>query len=466
MSRLSNKRGAMLIKTNILRRALFLLIPILVGIGIFFFLIKTKQGPPQKQKGDTQRKVRIIEVTPMDVTPKTHGYGTVQPTKVWQAVAEVSGKIKYINPALTKGQSISKGTLLVEFDPTEYKLSVSEAKANIKSIDAQIKQLKDKEQSNKELLKLEQDTLEIKQKELGRQKKLVKDDISSTSDYEQTETDYIGQKYKVQALENTLVSLESEFLLLRAQKEQAEIKLESALLQLAYTRIKAPFNGIISAVNVERSQFVQKGQTIAEADSIDSVEIEAQISNGLYVFRTNQNQDMADRLFKKGQPLGEALGISAIIKPTTGRHQTSWEGKVMRFNASIDTKTRTPGIIIQVDNPFLISGKELKRPLIKGMYCEVELIGQPFKNRLVIPRTAIHENNRVYIVNSENKLMFKTVNIGFSQDSFSLIRSGLDPGDKVIITDIVPAVEGMTVFPVIDERVTQQLKTDVAGGVK
>jgi len=415
---------------------------------------------------NNKRKVRVIELVKTNVVPKTQGFGTVKPTKVWQAIAQSSGKAVFISPLLEKGQRVKKDTLLVEIDPTEYKLSVAEAKANLKSIDAQKKQLANKETSNNELLKLEQATLELKQKELNRQKSLLSTDISSKSVYEQTETTFISQKYRVQAIQNTLNSLASEYELLGAQEEQAQIKLESALLQLGYTKIKAPFDCLISKVNIENAQFVQKGQTVAEADNMDSVEIEAQLVNGLYIFRPDENTVSREKILAENTQLGEFFGITAVVKSTSGKMKSEWAGKVMHFNAEIDTKTRTPGIIIQIDDPFSLNSVRPRRPLIKGMYCEIELFGRPFKDQIIIPSTALHQNDIVYVVDDNDKLRFKKVNPGFSQDDFTLIRSGLEIGNKVVITDIVPAVEGMEILPVIDSEISEKLIADAAGDLK
>ncbi|MBU2515482.1 efflux RND transporter periplasmic adaptor subunit [bacterium] len=453
-------------KSNRIRRLIFLILPILIGVLIFFFFVKTKPEPPKKERVTNTRKVRVIKIEPMGVIPKTHGYGLIQPTNVWQAVAEVSGKIININPLLKKGQRVEKDTVLIDIDPTEYRLSVLEAEANLRSIEAQAKQLNDKELSTKELHKLELQTLKLKQKELTRQSKLVEDKFSSKSDYELAETNYIAQKYKVQSLQNTLNSLASDYELLKAQSEQAKIKLQSALLQLEYTKIKVPFTGLISTVNVERAQFIQKGQTVAEVENIDSVEIEAQVSNGLYVFRPGESEETRDIILLENTPIGEAFGIQALVKPMTGKERAVWQGKVMRFNASIDTKTRTPGIIIQVDDPFSVEADVLRRPLIKGMYCEIELFGRPFKDQIVVPRTAVHENNMVYVVDINNQLQFRTIEISFSQDSFTVIHSGLSRDDKVVITDVVPAVQGMSVDPVIDQAITQKIRTEANRGIK
>ncbi len=453
-------------KRKKLQRILFLTVPVVFGILIFMVLLKVKPNPPHKEQIDNKRKVRIIEAEKTDVIPIALGYGTARPTNVWQAVAEVSGKAIYVSPSLKKGSRISKGTLLVEIDPTEYKLTVAEAKTNLQSIDAQVKQSIDKEISNKELLKLELNTLDLKQKELDRQKKLLGNNIASKSDFEQAEAAFLAQKYKVQTIQNTLNSLGSERELLKAQEEQAKLSQQSANLQLQYTKIRAPFDSIVSNVNVEKLQFVQKGQNIAEAEGVDSIEIEAQLANGLYVFRPEANEEARSRLIEGNGSVGDALGITAIVRFNFGKISSEWKGNVMRFNAQIDTKTRTPGVIVQVDDPFGLKLETPKRPLIKGMYCEVEFYGRPFKNIIIIPRTALHNKNTVYVADENNRLRIRRVKTGFTQDSFTMIREGLEPGEKIIVTDVIPAVEGMSVIPILDIELASKIKSDAMGGRK
>ena len=447
-----------------LQRFLLFIIPIMIGIAILFFLVKNRSDPPRKQNRSNERTVRVIELAPVDVIPKTVGFGTARPVKVWQAIAEVSGKAIYVNPLLKKGQRIKKDTLLVEIDPTEYKLSVANAETRLRSIKAQVKQLRDKETSNQALLELELSALELKKKELERQKKLLTTDITTRSVYEQAEATYIAQQYKVQSLKNTLNSLESEYELLEAEAEQARINKQSAQLQLKYTKIHAPFDSVISSVNVEQSQFVQKGQTVAEADSVDAVEIEAQISGGLNVFRPQLGTDIREKLIEANSRVGEVFGLSAVVRTTTGRIDFEYPARVMRFNVEIDRQTRTPGVIVQVDDPFSMQADHPKRPLIKGMYCEVELRGQPFKNSLIIPRTALHKGDTVYLVDENNQLRFRIVKPGFAQDGFIMIRSGLKTGDRLVITDVIPAVEGMKLSTMIDSEVMRQMILKATGG--
>ncbi len=452
-------------QTRILRIVL-LVIPVIIGAAVFFVLMKTRKGPSEKETIDPARKVRIIQMKETSVRPRTTAYGIVRPTQVWKAIAQVSGEVIYTGPLFKKGQRVKAGTLLVKIDPIEYKISVAEAEANIQAYIARMSQLKDRESNNNKLLKLETLSYKISKNELNRQKKLYRDKIASKSAYDQAEKGYYAQKYKIQILQNAINSLNSETRLLAAQKKQAELKLEFANLKLSYTKIEAPFDCVIASTRIEKSQFVQKGQTMAEADNLDSVEIEAQIPNGLQLFGIRRNLRKDINKLQENQTLSEVFGITATVYSTQEKSSVKYPAKAQRFNAVIDTKTRTPGIIIQVDDPYQIQASRPRPPLIKGMYCEIELVGQPMKNQLIIPRSAIHDRAMVYLADENNTLRMEKVTLGFSQGNFSVIREGLKVGDRVVITDLIPAVSGMTLNPIMDTKTMKRLTAEALGGIK
>ncbi len=447
-------------------RIVLLVVPILIGALVFLGLMQTRKGPSEKETFNPARKVRVIQMKETSVRPRTTAYGTARPTRVWQAIARVSGEVIYTSPLFKKGQRVRAGTLLVEIDPIEYKISVAEAEANIQGYIARMSQLKDRESSNYKLLKLETFSLKISKNELNRQKKLYRDKIASKSAYDQAEKSYYAQKYKMQTLQNAINSLNSEYKLLAAQKKQAELKLESAKLKLVYTKIKAPFDCVIASTKIEKSQYVQMGYKVAEANNLDSVEIEAQISNGLHLFGLRQNLRKDINKLQKNQTLSEVFGITATVRSTREKRIAEYPAKAQRFNAVVDTKTRTPGIIIQVEDPYQINASRQRPALIKGMYCEIELLGQPIKNLLILPRSAIHDNDTVYLADKNNTLRMKKVSLSFSQGDFTVIREGLKVGDRVVITDLIPAVSGMRLNPVIDTKTVERLTAEASGGIK
>ena len=84
----------------------------------------------------------------------------------------------------------------------------------------------------------------------------------------------------------------------------------------------------------------------------------------------------------------------------------------------------------------------IRPPLSKGMFVEVSIAGRVQPGRIVVPRNAIR-NDQAYVLNQDNRLDIRRVERLFDQGDYSVIGGGLEPGEKLILTDIVPAVEDM-----------------------
>lgn len=103
--------------------------------------------------------------------------------------------------------------------------------------------------------------------------------------------------------------------------------------------------------------------------------------------------------------------------------------------------------MVAVDKPYdgIIPGK--RPPLLKGMYVSVEFLA-PAKDQLVVPRKAIHQG-RVYVATPENTLSIRPVKISFSNGNQAVIESGLKKGEQIILTDVIPVIEGLPVKPIL-----------------
>lgn len=134
-----------------------------------------------------------------------------------------------------------------------------------------------------------------------------------------------------------------------------------------------------------------------------------------------------------------------------------WEAKLLRISESIDPVRDTLGLVVAVDKPYagVIPGK--RPPLLKGMYVSVEFLA-PAQDQLVIPRKAIHQG-RVYVATAENTLSIRPVKISFSHGNQAVIESGLEEGEQIILTDVIPVIEGLPVKLISANRDEQPVAT-------
>lgn len=449
---------------GILFKFLMIIVPVAIGLGAFLIMSNSKKPPKYKEVILDMPVVRVMNIKPMEVVPRVLGYGTAEPIRTWKATAQVSGKIIYTHRQLQKGSMIKKGAELLKIDPTEYRINITKIKANIQNFQMQIKQKSVEKKNYLKLLNLQKTELKIIQKEVNRQKTLYEKKVISKTVYETHLQGIISQEVQVQNIQNALNLVPIQIDLLKIQLEQAKSDLESAKIKLDYTTISAPFDMQIAFVNNKLSEFVLTGQIILEANDISETEIEAQFIQQAMkpIFLSIQNN--TNKLTPETISMGKALGIKALVRLSGSVvGNIEWPASFNRRSDTLDAETRTIGLIVSVKNNFGPNNSRRGRLLLKGAYCEVELRGRVQKKAIVIPRSAIHPGNTVLLMDSEQKLKKQKVEILYAISDFAVVKKGLKSGDTLILSDLIPAVNGIKVKPIFDKALFDRLVMDAKG---
>ena len=438
-----------------------ILIPILAGVAALFFLKQNKMEPLQAVSKEQPRLVRIIKAFSTTVVPQAKGHGTVRPSKTWEAVAQVNGKILEKHPSLKKGAILEAGSLLLRIDPTDYQLAIAQTEADIEATKAQLEELSAKEANIRLSLGIEEQALELTKKELERKRRLGKDGSISRSDLESQERLLLTQKQAVQAQRNALNLMPSQRALLRAQLARQGAALRTARIDLADTEIRLPFAGRIAAGSVEQDQYVREGESLTLVDDLQLAEVEIPIP--IEQIRTVLHADgPVDILNTPLQALHQRLGLSAQVDLQEGGVTASWPARFARLSDTLDPKTRTVGVIVEVDKPYAGVQPGVRPPLVKGLFVEFTLSGKALTNRLVLPRSALH-GDQIYIANPDSRLEIRPVKVELLQPEFVVIASGLAPGEPVIISDLIPAIEGMLLATQEDPQALERLQQQTRG---
>ncbi len=441
---------------------LVFVIPIVAALLIAATLAKSAKGPEKKDVQELARTARVITTQAVKVIPRVIGYGYVEPGQVWQAVAEVSGKVVETHPALEKGSYIRKGEMLMKIDPARYDLAIARQEASLESIKAQLAELDVNEKNLKASLEIEEKNLALAKAELDRQAELLKKKMVSSSVYEKQEQAYYAQLSKVQNLKNSLNLVPANRKTLNANLKVNQIALQDARLDRENTTITAPFDCRLTTVNVEIAQYVQRGQVVIGADGIEAAEIRAQIPTGKMRSLAQSWGNTFSLAEFDSANFAESFPLDAEVRYTVGEFSTQWEARVVGLDASMDPQARTLGIIVVVDHPYGQVEVGIRPPLVRNMFCEVELTGNPLSETMIIPRSALHDGE-VYVVNSQNRLEKKPVVIAFSQTDFHVIEEGLNSGEMLVVSDLIPAIEGMLLNPVADDDLAAALIAQATG---
>ena len=444
-----------------------IIIPLLIGVAAVVFLKKTKTTPEQNEIQEVAKLVRVISVPSVTVVPKAIGHGTVKPSTTWEAVAEVKGKILEKHPRLEKGSILEYGTQLFQIDPTDYQLAIAQTQADIQAIEAQLQELTVKATNTRAALKIEEAALALNEKELERKKQLIGKGGVSRSDLESQEQALLSQKQKLQSQKNTLNLLPSQQALLEAQLASQQARLASAQRDLEQTRVVMPFTGRIAEVHVEQNQYIREGEILAVADGLALAEVEAQIPIEQMSHLIRSNHEVNLMAMTAGDPM-PSLGLSAVVRLKEGSLNAQWEGRFARISDTLDPKTRTIGVIIEVDEPYAKVQPGVRPPLFKGLFVQLDLYGRARPDSLVIPRLALHDGvsrncevstdagcptvAKVYLVNSDSRLELREVAVGMIQPEFVVVRNGLKAGERLVVSDLIPAIRGMLLKPTEDEQ--------------
>jgi RND family efflux transporter MFP subunit len=375
-----------------------LIIPVFI-LGIFLFLAATLMATAPVLEPSSVEKlattVRVVEIQPKSVQLKVNSQGSVMPSTESQLIPEVSGKVSWMSPNLVAGGYFDDQEILIRVDDTDYKTKLDRAQANLTRAEA--------EQQHNEF-------------EYRRMQSLVKRNLVSRSQ-----------------LENSLRA----YRVAEASLQDATANFNQAEQDLARTQIRAPFAGLVRSENVDIGQFVSRGSPIATIYAGNQAEVRLPIADRQLAF-LNIPVSIRGEIPQEFQP---EVTLTAQYAGQT----LEWKGNIVRSEAEIDVSSRMVQLVARVEsasNPV---------PLSIGLFVSAEIQGLAAKNVVVLPREALRNDNQVLVVDDENRLRFRKIEtLRLYQDDL-LVQAGLEAGERVCISPLQTAIEGMVVNPVINE---------------
>ncbi len=444
-------------------KRLLIIVPVVCGIALFAYMKNSRQRPVRLENRERVQTVRTMVLQPGIVVPQSVGYGYVTPEKTWEGIAEVSGKIVHMNKNLKKGFFFKKGELLVRIDTAVYGLAEKRGEADLMNVDAQLRELDQSRKNTQRLLAVEKKSLTISAQELKRMRDLFDKGVVSKSNVEKEERTFLAQQTVVNNLQNSLDLIPAKRKALLAQKESGESTVRQQRLDVEKTEVYAPFNCRLSAVHIEMDQYAPAGTVLVAAEGIDRAEVPVQLTPVDFMTLMPRKQVSPVQALPDMETIRRAIGITAKVRlPIDEQQRFQWEGWFSRTSESLDVKTGTITVYVTVENPYdkVIPG--VRPPLVTNMYAAVALQGRPLENRFAIPRSAVHEG-RIYLCNKEARLEIRAVAVEFSMGDLAILDQGVEPGETLVLSDLVPAISGMKLKPVSDDETAEQVQAQAAG---
>jgi len=427
------------------------------AVALFRMMVRNRPQVAERPVVEPSYNVDVFEVQAISFQEMLSAFGTAQADREVVLAAQVTGEIVELGPQVRVGRAVSAGEiekspegqsqridpdLLARIDARDYQARVEQAESTIASSRTEIQQLEQQRENLQRQLELGQQDLASQKEDYQRIKSLRERGAGSASDLTRSLLEMRRYEDAIIQLENQLTLIPHQIASAEQRMASAETERQRARNDVQRTSVTAPFSGIIGDVMVEQGQYVRAGEPLLRL--VDPERIEIPVALGMEDYLTLR------KTMKDGEyPLARlAENESASAR---------WTGRVVRVAPDADPASRTIEVFIEVLN------SEQPQPLLPGTFVFGWISGPRFADAMVIPRAAISDN-RVYVVNAENRAEPRTIRVGRRLRSLVLIDEGLEPGDRVILTNLDIVRRDTLVVPqetitVDDELARQRVAT-------
>ncbi len=337
------------------------------------------------------RHVEVIRAKKSDAQVAFSSYGTVQADREVTLQAEVSGRIVDQSAQFVPGGIVKKGEMLIRIDRRDYLNAVEQEKAAV------------------ERARFE---LEV---EKGRQ-------VVARREWEELST-----SLSMKNISEELALRKPHLREKEASLAAAQSRLAKARIDLSRTEIVSPMDAVVVTETLEIGDYVTPLTEIATLAATD-------------VFRVQTSVPMNRLSWIKLPKNGEG-GSLVVVSQDLGNQKVKREAKILRLLGNLEESGRMARVLVEVKDPLGLEKQQV--PLLIGAYVRVDFAGPLLKGVYTLPRSALKEEDKVLIMNENNRLEIRKVNVVFRDAEKIIVDEGLMEGDKVILSTIAVPLPGM-----------------------
>lgn len=390
------------------------LIVIAICVAVYFFVIKNgTEADPEESSSDAVSETEKVAETPIPVKVdkarigelviSLKSPGEAVTNRMITVKSEVQGVIKTLN--VEEGQHVKQGDLLVELDDRQFRLELERAQADRLSKLSELLLEKQFEGTENTMDSSELGKIQKAKTDYERIQELHRKGMISDSEYEAAYTVYEltliesgGKKDEIRSASRGLT--------------QAEIAVKTAQMNVEKTKIKAPFSGIITDIQVSPQEHITAGRDLFILVNISRIQVHATV--------------LESEIGKMKEGREVILRFSAYPNKT-------FNGKVKSISPIVNPEDKTCKVVIDVANPE----EEIK----PGMHAEVEIAAEIYNDRLLVPQEAVLDRGgrKLAFVVEEGLAKWRYVQVGLENDEFAEILpseregEGIKDGETVIV---------------------------------
>lgn len=405
-------------------RKLLPMLIVLGTIGIIFLLAVSKPKPPEIPLKEKEWLVHTVAAKTQSASPELVLIGTVESPFDSALSAAISADVEKV-PKL-EGDKVRQGDLIVQLEAREWQWNLSQRQGELDEIRAQIDAEKNRHAADLAALTEEQTLLKLAEQSVARRNKLNESQLVAQERIDEAESQRAQRALSLNTRQLAVNDHPARLAQLKARLDKAQAALRRAELDLERTRIRAPFDGVVTHIAVAPGERVQIGQTLARLYSTEQMEIRTQLPD------------------RHAAEVRMALQSAQTIQATTRHLDQDIALQLKRISA----QSQTGGVDLLLAPA---SGPDsAKAALTLGATLSVELSLPAQDNVVVVPQSALYGSDRVYIMKEGRLALVEVALIGkqySATDGDQVLLPGdrFAPGDRIVTTQLPNAVHGLKV---------------------
>ena len=353
-----------------------------IGVLIFSLLVVTKPVADTIKKEAILPVVEVWRAQTSDYQVIIESQGVVNPMQVTHLASEVSGKVNFLSPKFEVGQRFQGNEVILEIDSSDYE--AVQAKAMAELADAKLALSKENALSEQALRDW---------KVLGKGKE---------------PNDLVLRKPQLESALARVVS--------------AKAGLEKAERDLERTKIRSPYESKIERTNVELGSLLTLGTVVGSLYSADLYELRLPVSINEFDF-VDVNKSS-----------------KVIFETEISGTSYTWNGNLLRSESKVDQASQSIFLVAAIENTPLN-----RKFLVPGVYLKAKIFGKILEGTYSIPRSALYDRNKIFVVNEDKTISTREIKIIRSSKDIVIVSGGIGNGDLVITTPVSNAIDGMKV---------------------
>jgi membrane fusion protein (multidrug efflux system) len=389
---------------------------LLAGFIMLAVAACSKSKPPAQAMAAPN--VEVVEVEQKDMPVYSEWIGALDGMVNAEIKAQVTGYL--MQQYYPEGSYVRKGQLLFEIDPRPFAAALDQAKGRLAEAEGQLAQANGQLlQAQAQLAQSEADQGKA-QLDVNRYTPLAKEKAVTEQELDNSIQANLAAKAKVEASRAAVETAKAAIIAAKATIQSGKAGVATAQLNLSFTRIVSPINGIAGLAQAQVGNLVSSnGNSLTTVSTVDPIKVFFTPTEQEYLNFTRLNPTQTER-----DAASRKLELELVLVDGTKYPQ---KGRFFVADRQVDQKTgaiRLAGIFPNPGN--------ILRP---GQYGRVRAVTTTKAGALLVPQRAVTELQgrfQVAVVGPDNKVAIRSVKVGERIDSRWIIEDGLKPGERVI----------------------------------